>query len=392
MVRQTHHKLDKKIILYISFLFSLTLCLVFSCEKRAEKEFIKVGVILPLSGELSTYGEECLNGIILRLDEVNHEGGIRGKKLSYVTEDNQGDPLKTANSVDLLARDEQVLAIIGAATSENTLAGASVAQHKKIPLLTPMATSPVVTEVGDYISRICFIDPYQGSALANFAFSFLKLKRTAVLTREEDQYSEGLTEYFIKNYRKMGGEIVSHLYYKEGERDFVSRLREIKEEKPEALFVPGYWNEAASIFCQAKKLGLELFFLGGDGWESPNFFRDVEGELEDKDKIYITSHFSAENVDPQAKRFVENYKKRYGEEPTAPSALGYDAAGVVIGALRRTPQLSREAIKDAINVTSNFQGVTGTITLNEKRNAVKPIVILRPFKRKFIYFATSTGF
>lgn len=384
--------MDNKRIIYISFLFFVILCLFFCCEKREDKEFIKVGVVLPLSGELSTYGQECLNGMILRLDEVNREGGVRNKKLSYVIEDNQGDPLKTANSVDLLAKDEQVLVIIGAATSGNTLAGASVAQHKKIPLITPMATSPVVTEVGDYIFRICFIDPDQGSALANFAFSFLKLKEAAVLTKEEDQYSEGLTEYFIKSYRQMGGEVVSHLYYKEGETDFVSLLNEIKERQPEVLFVPGYWNEAASIFKQAKKLGLELFFLGGDGWESPNFFRDVEGDLEEEDKIYITSHFSAENVDPQAKRFVENYKKRYGEEPSAPSALGYDAAGVIIDALGRTPQLSREAMKDAIGTTSNFPGVTGTITLNEKRNAIKPIVILRPFKGKFIYFSTSTGF
>ncbi|NIM99664.1 MAG: ABC transporter substrate-binding protein, partial [candidate division Zixibacteria bacterium] len=260
------------------------------------------------------------------------------------------------------------------------------------PLLAPLATSPVITEVGDYISRICFIDPYQGSALANFAFSFLKLKKTAVLTREEDQYSEGLTEYFIKSYRQMGGEIVSHQYYKGEETDFVSRLKQIQEKQPEAIFVPGYWSEAAAIFKQAKKLGLELFLLGGDGWESPDFFREVGAELEETDKIYITSHFSVENVDVRAKKFVEDYRKVHGEEPSAPAALGYDAAGVLIDALKRTPQLSRDALKDAINTTSNFPGVTGTITLNEKRNAVKPIVILKPYKGKFIYFATSTGF
>lgn len=381
----------KKTILSAAFV-PLVFCLVFSCGKEVKKGSIKVGIILPLTGELSTYGKECLNGIVLRFDELDQESGVRDKKVSYVTEDNQGDPLKTANAVDLLAKDEQILAIIGAATSENTLAGASVAQAKRIPLLTPLATSPVVTEVGDYISRICFIDPDQGSALANFAFSFLKLKKIAILTKEDDPYSEGLTEYFIKNYRQMGGEIISHLYYKEGERDFVSRLKEIKEKEPEAIFVPGYWSEAASIFKQAKKLGLELFFLGGDGWESPNFFQEVEDVLEQKDNIYITSHFSADNVDPQSKKFVESYQKRYGETPAAPSALGYDAAGVMIDALKRTPQLTRVALKDAINVTSNFPGVTGTITLNEKRNAVKPVVILKSFKGKFIYFATSNVF
>jgi branched-chain amino acid transport system substrate-binding protein len=259
--------LDKKTVLTVSLLFFLALGLFSSCAQREDEGSIKAGVILPFSGELSTYGNECLKGIVLRLDEVNRDGGIRGRKLIYVTEDNLGDPLKTANTVDLLAKDDQVLAIIGAATSENTLAGASVAQHLKVPLLAPLATSPVVTEVGDYIFRICFVDPYQGGALANFAFSFLKLKKTAVLSREEDQYSEGLTEFFIKNYRRMGGEIVSHLYYAEGETDFVSLLNEIKDRQPEALFVPGYWNEAAAIFKQAKKLGLELFFLGGDVWD-----------------------------------------------------------------------------------------------------------------------------
>jgi len=139
-------------------------------------------------------------------------------------------------------------------------------------------------------------------------------------------------------------------------------------------------------------LGLDLVFLGGDGWESPNFFQEVEGVLEPKDNIYITSHFSADNVDPQSRKFVESYQKRYGKAPAAPAALGYDAAGVVIDALKRTPQLNREALKEAINVTSNFPGVTGTITLNEKRNAVKPIVILKSFKGKFIYFATSNVF
>jgi branched-chain amino acid transport system substrate-binding protein len=156
--------------------------------------------------------------------------------------------------------------------------------------------------------------------------------------------------------------------------------------------VPGYWDDAASIFKQAKKLGLELFYLGGDGWESPNFFKEVESDLDEKDEIYITSHFSVENADPNTTRFVKEYSKVYGKEPSAASALGYDAAGVIAGAFKRTPQLSREALKNAINSTANFPGVTGTITLDEKRNAVKPIMILKAYRGRFNYFATSTVF
>jgi len=384
----------RKNALPVAFLFCLILVcyLILSCERKVEEEFIKIGIVLPLSGELSTYGEDCLNGVILKLDQINREGGIRGRRLTYISRDNQGDPLKTAQEVDFLSGDEGVLVIIGAATSANTLAGASVAQHKGIPLLTPLATSPLVTEVGDYISRICFIDPLQGSALANFAYSYLKLKKTSILTREGDEYSEGLTEYFIRNYQRLGGKVVAHFYYQEGDVDFVSKLKAIKQKNPQALFVPGYWNEAAAIFKQAKNLGLDLFFLGGDGWESPSFFQEVGNELEEKDKIYITSHFSVENVDPNTRKFVEEYSKKYGRNPTAASALGYDAMGVIADALKKTPQLSREALKEAINSTSNFPGVTGTITLNEKRNAVKPIVILKAYKGRFNYFITSNVF
>lgn len=255
--------MEEKIRWSVSFLTIILLaCLVLSCGKKIQKESITVGIVLPLSGKFSTYGKDCLDGIILKMDQVNQAGGPKGRKLFYITKDDQGDPLKTAQEVDFLARKKEVLAIIGELTSANTLAGASVAQHAGVPLLTPMATNPLVTEVGDYISRICFVDPVQGSALANFAYSYLKLKRVSVLTKEKDAYSEGLTEYFIKNYTQLGGEVPVHLYYPEGEGDFVAKLRMIKENNSQALFVPGYWSEAAAIFKQAKKLGSDLFFLG----------------------------------------------------------------------------------------------------------------------------------
>lgn len=342
---------------------------------RAETEAeLKLGVVIPLSGPTATYGLDCLAGLNLVIDQINLKGGIKNHKLALEVRDNQGDPFCTAQEVKALAAGD-ALAIIGPVTSNNALAAATVAQSEGIPLLTPYATYAPVTEVGDYISRICFIDLQQAEAMASYAYSVLGLRQVAILCEYTSHYSQEMGNYFSDRFQHLGGRIVAHETFRSPQKDAPQLLLKIKALKPDAIFIPVYYTDAAGLAKEAAHLKASSTLLGGDGWESSSFFQLAGDTLTDQ-KIYITSHFSSEDSRATVRNFVALFRQKHGRDPNSLAALAYDAGLVIADALSRTPQLSRSALKEAINSTYQVDGVTGVITLNEKRDPRKEAYIL----------------
>ncbi len=333
---------------------------------------IKVGAVFPMTGPIATYGQESVNGMKLALKEINKN---RKEKIKLIVEDNKGEPIESANGVRKLINVDNVIGILGSVASSNTLAGAPIAQEKGVPLLTPASTANKVTEVGDYVSRICFTDSFQGLANARFAFNTLKARKALVVADFSSDYSKGLSKAFREEFKKLGGEIVSEdLAYQQKDVDFRSILRKVKRSKPDLVFVPGYYQEVGLMLKQARQLGIKVPFLGGDGWDSP-----VLQKLAGKGvkNTFISSHYSMTDPNPLVKKFVADYKKTYKANPGSMAALGYDGMLVLADAISRMKKKNdRTSLKEAINSTKDFKGVTGSITIDNTRNAVKGAVFL----------------
>jgi branched-chain amino acid transport system substrate-binding protein len=241
-------------------------------------------------------------------------------------------------------------------------------------MITPSSTNPAVTRKGDYIFRVCFIDPFQGYVMAKFARDHLKLNRVAVLQDNKSAYSVGLTDVFSRKFSEMGGALVANESYSKGDTDFRAQLTAIKKVKPDALYVPGYYTDVGIIARQARELGLMVPLLGGDGWESDKLFELGGTAIEGS---YFSNHYSPDNPDPFLKEFIAKYQQTYGSVPDSVAALAYDAARLALDAMQRAPDLSGPALREAIAATRNFKGVAGTINLDENRDAVKQAVILK---------------
>jgi branched-chain amino acid transport system substrate-binding protein len=290
--------------------------------------------------------------------------------------------------VQKLISQDKVQAVLGEVASTNSLAAAPVAQEAKIPMITPSSTNPKVTQVGDYISRVCFIDPFQGSVMAKFASNTLKAKSAAILGDVNSDYSKGLTQFFEEEFSRLGGKVVSKEAYTQTDPDFKGQLTKIRDLKPDVLYVPGYYGQVGIIAKQARELGMNIPILGGDGWDSPELWKLGGDALK---PAYISNHYSAENPAPEIQNFVKAYKAKFNVEPDSLAALAYDAAKVLADAIKRAGGASDSAkLKDAINSTKDFAGVTGKITLDAERNAVKPAVVLEldPSASKFKFKET----
>ena len=352
---------------------------------------ILLGEVGSLTGSEATFGQSTANGIQMAIDEVNAAGGVKladgtQKKLAVRVYDDQGKPEEAANAVTRLINQDKVKVILGEVASSNSLAMAPKAQAAQIPMITPSSTNPKVTEVGDFISRVCFIDPFQGFVMAKFANETLKAKKVAILKDNKSDYSLGLSQFFVEEFKKRGGEIVSEEAYSKGDTDFRAQLTAIKGKKPEAIYVPGYYNDVGVIARQARELGIKAPLLGGDGWESEKLYELGGNAIEGS---YYTNHYSAEDPSPRIQDFIAKYKAKFaGAMPDSLGALGYDAAMVAIEAMKRAKDLSGPALKDEINKTKDHPGIAGTITLNEKRDAVKPAVVLQVKGGKSVYVAT----
>ena len=345
-----------------------------ACNGGQGGDEILIGEFGSLTGTTATFGISTRNGIDMAIEEVNAAGGVLGRQVRVIVEDNQGRPEEAQTVVTKLITSDQVVAVLGEVASSRTLAAAPVAQQNGIPLITPASTNPGVTEVGDYIFRVCFIDPFQGLVMAKFAFNTLQVRNVAILRDIRNDYSVGLADVFIENFTQMGGRIVADESYSEGDTDFSAQLTSLRASNPDAIFIPGYYTEVALIARQARGLGMNMPLMGGDGWDSPRLTEIGGAALNNS---YFSNHYSVEDPSPAIQNFVSAYQAKYGETPDALAALGYDAAKILFDAIERAGSTEPEAIRDALAQTEGFPGVTGSITIDEDRNAVKPAVVLR---------------
>ena len=346
---------------------------------------ILIGEVGSLTGSEATFGISTRNAIELAIREVNAAGGVKGRKIDIRVYDNQSKPEEAAQAANRLINQDNVLLILGEVASSNSMAMAEKAQPAKVPMISNASTNPKVTEIGNYIFRVCFIDPFQGYVMAKFAHDNLKLNKVAVLRDLGSAYSQGLADVFERKFTEMGGKIVAGETYTKGSTDFRSQLTAIKRASPDAIYIPGYYNDIGLIARQARELGITAKLMGGDGWDSEKLFELGGAAVEGS---YFSNHYSPDDPNPRIQKFIADYKAAYGSVPDALAALGYDAAMVAVDAIKRAPSFDRAAIRDAIAATKNFPGVTGTITLDDKRNATKPAVVLEVGKGKTKYVAT----
>lgn len=349
----------------------LTVAVLPLLSLRASDE-IPVGEYASLTGASASFGQSSHKGTELAFEEINAAGGVLGKKLKLITEDDQSQAGQPATIVRKFISQDKVVAVLGEVASSKSLEAAPICQQSKIPMISPASTNPKVTEVGDYIFRICFIDPFQGTVVSKFARG-KGWKKIAVLTDVKQDYSVGLTEFFVKDILANGGEIVREQKYSTGDKDFKPQLTSIKAAQPDAIFVPGYYGEVALIAKQARLLGIKVPLLGGDGWVGDSLLKVAGKSL---DGSFFSSHFSADDKSPKVQNFVSKFKAKYGETPDDMAALGYDSAYILADAIKRAGTTESAALRDAIAATKGFDAVTGTITLDANRNATKSAVIL----------------
>jgi branched-chain amino acid transport system substrate-binding protein len=361
------------------------------CERRGGNNTasdtgpIRVGIYGDLSGRTANFGQSTANGALMAADEINKAGGINGRMIQTFNEDDQGRPEQAATVVTKLINQDNVHALVGEVASGNSLAAAPIAQQAKIPMVSPSSTNPRVTEVGDFIFRVCFIDPFQGEVMAKFAVNSLHAKTAAILSDFNSPYSLGLTEFFKQNFTKLGGKIVIEQSYTQGDSNYTGQLTSIRAAAPDVIYIPGYYSEVGVIAKQAKQLGVGSLLLGGDGWDAPQLW-DLGGNA--LNGSYMSNHYSVDDPSPAIQKFVAAYRARYGSVPDALAALGYDAMMVLAEAIKTAGSTDGVKIRDAVAKTKDFAGVTGTITINAQRNAVKPAVVLELRDRNYVYKET----
>ena len=347
---------------------------------------IKIGFFGDLSGPTYNYGESAKNGVLMAADEINQAGGVNGHQLDVVVEDDKGSPEAAAEVTGKLIETYRVAAIIGAGASGNSLAAAPKAQAAKVPLIAPSSTNPAVTQVGDYIFRACFIDAFQGEVMAKFTANTLKAKKAAIMLDFNSPYSRGLTDFFEYGFAKLDGQIVAKQSYKQGDADYRGQLSAIKAAEPDVIYIPGYYGDVAQIARQARQLGITVPLLGADGWDAPELWALGGDTLNGS---YISNHYSADDPSENIKTFVQNYRQRYGNlTPDAHAALGYDAMRFLAEAIQRAGTTESAKLRNALAETRNFSGVTGVISMDHQRNAVKSAVILKLLDARYIYQET----
>ncbi|HEY1169855.1 MAG TPA: ABC transporter substrate-binding protein [Verrucomicrobiae bacterium] len=336
---------------------------------------IKVGEFASLTGKEATFGISSHEGTLLAVEEINAAGGILGKQVKLITEDTQSKPGESATVVNKLIARDSVIAVLGEVASSRSMEAAPICQKNKIPMISPSSTNPKVTESGDYVFRVCFIDPFQGTVMANFATSTLKAKKVAIFTDAKSDYSKGLAKFFKEKYLANGGTISSELDYNGGDKDFKAQLTTIRGGSPDAVFVPGYYTDVALICIQAKQLGLNVPLLGGDGWESEKLTEIGKDSVEGH---YFSTHYHPEVGTEISKKFLENYKKRFnGKIPDALAANGYDSMLMLADGIKRAGGTDSAKLRDALAATKDLTLVTGVITINQQRDADKSAVILQ---------------
>lgn len=349
-----------------------------------EKKPILIGGVAPVTGPAATFGKSTKQGYEMALEEWNAKGGVLGRTVKLIFEDDKADPTEAANAFSKLINENHVVAIVGSVTSSCSLAGAPIAQRNKVPMITPTSTNVKVTEQGDYIFRACFIDPFQGTVAAKFLYNNLKARKVGVIYDIGQDYNAGLAESFKKEFESLGGKIIAYEGYPDGTTDFNTQLTKILDGKPDAIYSPNYYNDDGLIAKQARSLGFNGPIVGGDGWDSPDLVK-IGGDA--VNNCYFTNHFSKESKEEIVQNFVKKYEDKYGEAPDALAALGYDGMNIMLTAIQNAGSTDGEAIKDALK-NIDYQGVTGHIKFDENRNPIKSAVILKIENGKQVYVTT----
>ncbi len=361
-----------------------------ACKKNDDKSdfenIVRIGMLLPLTGAEASYGQDSLQGAQLAVEEINARGGVLGgRKIQLIAKDNQSKAGETSIIARELISRSHVSALVGEGASGRSLEAAPIAQKTGIPFISSGSTNLKVTQTGNFIFRMCFTDIFQGQVMARFAYSVLGKRNVAVLLDTTKDYSIGLAQSFSKDFIALGGRIAVRQSYGAGDKDFSAQLTAIKADCPDAVFLPTYYTEAASIINQARQLGLDVPFLGSDGWDSAEFLKMGGKAIEG---VYFTDHFSAENKVPVIQNFVKNYREKYGVPPSSLAALAYDSFKLLADAMQRAGTAEPAKLRDVLAATANFPAVTGTITFDENRNPKKDVVIIQVRDGEFKFFKT----
>jgi len=360
-----------------------------STTSNSSGEPIKVGGNFEQTGGVATFGKNAVNGAQLAFDKFNSAGGFNGRQIEFLPMDNKSDATESTNVVTRLIDEKGVVAVLGATTSGNTLGAVQVADDKKIPMISSSATNPDVTvdpKTGNtrpYVYRACFIDPFQGTVMANFALQKLNSKTAAIFVDNAAPYSKGLAKFFEEAFVKGGGKIIAKEGYITKDQDFNATLTKLKGTNPDVIYVPGYYQEVGLIVKQARSLGLKQPMMGGDGWDSADLIK-IAG-AENLANTYISNHYSSEQPDQIVQDFVKEYKAKFGETPDSMAVLGYDAALLYIEALKKAGSEDPEKVKAVLDNIKDIQLVTGKISLDAQHNPIKGAAILEYKDGKQVY-------
>ena len=357
-----------------------SLALLSGCApgSSSSSDKIKIGVNYELSGAVATYGQDSVKGIEMAFEEINAAGGIKGKKVELTKYDTKSEPAEATTLATRLMTQDKVIAILGPATSGSFKATIPVAISNQVPVISGSATADDVTVdasgVKEYAFRTCFNDSYQGTAMANYALNKLSAKSAVIIKDNSSDYAKGLAENFKSTFTAAGGIIVGEDSYVQKETDFNAILTRVRSMNFDVIYLPGYYQEAGLIIKAARELGINQPVLGADGFDSPDLLK--LGGASALNNVYFTNHYSSLDEDPLVVKFIEDFKAKYGEEPNAFHALGYDTAKFLASAIERASELTGPAVKDALATTKDFPAVTGTLSVDQNHNPVKAIVVV----------------
>ena len=370
----------KNIMVVLSLVLVLLLGLITSgCNNliKNDKEII-LGANYEMTGALAAVAKQTVNGINLAIKQTNEQGGVLGKQIKLIIADNKSEPSESANAITKLIKNDNVKLVFGSVASSNVLATVQIAHDSKIPLITATATTPSVTmeqdQVRPYVFRTCFIDPFQGEVMANFAAKSLQAKTAVMYIDSSSDYSKGLAKIFAEKFIANGGIIIGEESFLQKDQDFKSTLTKIKAINPDVVFIPAYYEEVGKIIRQAREIGIKSQLIGTDGWDDPKLI-EIAG-LSAVEGTFFSNHYSPQDQDPKVVEFVKAYKAEYNQEPSALAVLGYDCALVVIDAIKRAGSDDPEKIRQALEETKKLQITTGLLSIDNNHNPIKSAVVV----------------
>lgn len=385
----------KRFILMIAVIFVLSLVLSACSSKKSSSSGsnsnsneIVIGAVLPITGDVPTFGKSTKNGIELAVEQYNNAGGINGKKIKLVIQDDENKPESGVAALQKLVDENHVVGVLGSVASKVTLAMAPVATQYKIPMVTGSSTNTKVTSLAgnEFAFRACFIDPFQGKVIAKYSFDTLKAKTAAVIYDVGNDYAVGLAENFKSSFEAAGGKVLTMQTYNAGDQDFNAQLTNIKKLSPDVLIMTDYYQTVGLIAKQARQLGIKSTFLGGDGWDSPDLVK-IAGDAINGG--YFSNHYSSDDTSTEVVQFLKDYKAKYNETPDALAALGYDAAKMLFEAIKNAKSTDGEAIRQAL-LKTDLTSVTGHIKLDANRDPIKPAVMIKIENGKQVFAGKVT--